>query len=282
MTAVELDRPALDGENFPVAMRLIPERYRDHLWALYRYARFVDDLGDEAEGDRRLLLTEVDNQVCSLFDEQPVDHPQTVREPAVAGLAATVRKCRLPIEPLRALIRANLQDQEVARYETFEELLGYCRLSADPVGELVLHVFDAATPDRIALSNRICTGLQLLEHLQDVAEDYRAGRIYLPTQDLCRYGVSVTDLGAPSANPALRALIGFETDRALAWLDAGAVLTATLRGWARLSVSGYIAGGRAAAQRLRAGGYDPLPAPPKPTARHVAQNWLTATLRRPG
>ena len=282
MTAVELDRPALDGENFPVALRLVPRRYREHLWALYRYARFVDDLGDEAEGDRRRLLAEVDDQVCRLYDERAVDHRQPVTEPAVAGLTATVHDCRLPIEPLRALIRANVQDQEVVRYETFEELLGYCRLSADPVGELVLHVFDAATPDRIALSNRVCTGLQLLEHLQDVAEDYRAGRIYLPAQDLRRYGVTEADLGALTASPALRALIGFETDRALAWLDAGAVLTATLRGWARLSVSGYIAGGRAAAQRLRAAGYDPLPAPPKPSARDVARNWLTATLRRPG
>ena len=267
---------ALGGENFPVALSVLPARYRRHLWAVYRYARSVDDLGDEAPGDRRAQLNQVAQGVRTLYAGRPVGHP------VVTALAATAAECQLPERALLALVEANLVDQDVRRYATFADLLGYCRLSADPVGELVLHVFGCASEDRIALSNRICTGLQLVEHLQDVGEDYAAGRIYLPEVDRQRFGVAEADLGAAHAGPALRALIAYQTDRALAWLNAGSVLGACLRGWARLAVSGYVAGGRAAAERLRDAGYDPLPNPPKPTARHVAGAWLRGKVRYPG
>ena len=278
VTATDLPTTSapLRGENFPVALGILPARHRRHLWALYRFARAVDDLGDEAPGDRRAQLVRVGADVRALYARRPVG------DPVVAAMAATAVDRHLPQRALLALIEANLVDQEVHRYATFADLLGYCRLSADPVGELVLHVFGCATPDRVALSNRICTGLQLLEHLQDVGEDYAAGRIYLPRVDRERFGVAESDLGAERAGPALRALIGYQTDRALAWLNAGSVLSSTLRGWARVAVSGYVAGGRAAAARLRAAGYDPLPVPPKPAARHVAAAWLTGKVRYPG
>jgi squalene synthase HpnC len=276
MTRIQARPAALHGENFPVALGVLPRRYRTHLWAVYRYARHVDNLGDEASGDRSRLLAAVAAQLAALYDGG------VVTEPIVAQLRPSVAECRLPREPLLRLVRAGEMDQVVHRYGSFTDLLAYCELSANPVGELVLHIFGSASPDQVALSDRICTGLQLLEHLQDVAEDYRAGRVYLPEEDLSRFAVDEDELGQPEASPRVRALIAFETDRATAWLNAGAVLVSTLRGWARLAVSGYLAGGRAAAARLRASGFDPLPAPPKPTAGNVAAAWLTAIGNQPG
>jgi phytoene/squalene synthetase len=124
--------------------------------------------------------------------------------------------------------------------------------------------------------------LQLIEHWQDIGEDYAAGRIYLPQQDMARYGVKASDLGGVTASPQLRALLAFETDRALAWLNAGAPLAATLSRWPRVAVSGYLAGGRAAAARLRAHNYDPLPTPPKPRARDIALAWARAKVKYAG
>ncbi len=116
---------------------------------------------------------------------------------AMRALAAAWPGTIPPVDPFRSLVRANRQDQEVLRYETFEELLGYCRLSAAPVGELVLHVFGAATPERLALSERVCAGLQVVEHIQDVAEDYQRGRVYMPRADMERFGLAEEDLDGP-------------------------------------------------------------------------------------
>jgi squalene synthase HpnC len=267
----------MPGENFPVALGILPRGLRDHLVALYRFARYVDDVGDEAEGSRTDQLARVADDVHQLR----AGHAPAL--PAVAGLRRTVLECGLPAQPLLDLVEANVVDQRVDRYETFEDLVGYCVLSANPVGQAVLHIVGAATPERLELSDRVCTGLQLLEHWQDVAEDLRdKGRVYLPQEDLRRFGVGKDELTAPSASPGLQALLRFETDRALAWLDAGAPRVATLRGWPRLAVSGYVAGGRAAAAELRRGGYDPLTRVPKPAKRHIARAWLTATVRWPG
>jgi squalene synthase HpnC len=266
---------AIRGENFPVALRVLPRRTRAHLLAAYRYARYVDDLGDKAGGARVQLLERVAQEVRGLYAGQV---PQ---DPVVAGLAPLIRSTQIPPGPWLRLIEANLMDQRVQRYGSFDDLLGYCRLSANPVGEIVLHIFGSATEERIAFSDRICTALQLLEHWQDIGEDYAAGRVYLPQCDLRRFKVAETVLDAPVATEELRALMAFETDRALAWLDAGAPLVSTLHGWSRLAVSGYIAGGRAAARLLRRSGHDPARAR-KPNSRQVAAAWLEASVRWPG
>jgi squalene synthase HpnC len=264
----------ITGENFPVALRVLPARVRADLVAVYRYARFVDDLGDELPGDREVALKTAAEDVRAVYAGEA---PQS---PEVAGIARLAR--RVPQEPWLRLVEANLLDQRQDRYPTFEDLLDYCVLSANPVGEVVLHVFGQATPERVALSDRICTGLQIVEHLQDVGEDYRAGRVYLPAEDLARFGVDEAALAAPRADPALRALLAFETDRALAWLNSGAMLVPTLHGWARVAVSAYLNGGRAAAAGLRRAGFDPLAGVPKPTKRQVAATWLRESVRRPG
>lgn len=267
---------AMHSENFPVALAVLPRALRTDLTAVYRYARHVDDLGDEAIGDRVAALHDVAADVHRLYAGA------TPHDPVVRGLARTVADRRLPMAPLLQLVEANLVDQQVTRYATFDALLGYCRLSADPVGRIVLHLFDRATADRVVLSDRICTGLQLVEHWQDVAEDHRRGRVYLPQEDLRRFGVSEADLSGDHASPALQALLAYETGRSLAWLNSGAVLVSTLHGWARLAVSGYVAGGRAAGAELRRAGYDPLARVPKPNGRDMARAWLSALVSRPG
>src|SRR6202000_1824167 len=121
----------------------------------------------------------------------------------------TVRACELPSGPVERLIEANRLDQVKTRYETFDQLLAYCQLSAAPVGELVLGIFGAATPERVALSDRVCAGVQLVEHLQDIAEDRGRDRVYLPREDLIRFGCNDGDLSAEPTD-SLRALIAFE------------------------------------------------------------------------
>ncbi len=271
-------RPALPdavhGENFVVAPPFLPGALRHDLLALYGFARFVDGLGEDRDTGTE-QLDAVDR------DLQRLAHGEQPELAALVQLAPTLHRRHVPLEPLARLVAANRQDLAVRRYDTFEDLLAYCRLSADPVGEIVLHLVGRADADRVALSNRICTALQLLEHWQDVAEDHRAGRVYLPQDDLRRFGVRDADLAGPGT-AQLRALLAFETDRARAWLDAGAPLVSTLHGWARLAVAGYVAGGRAAAAALRAQGYAPFPSPRKPTRRAIAAMFVQGMLRWPG
>jgi squalene synthase HpnC len=268
------------GENFPVALRLLPERHRRHLTALYCFARLTDDLGDEARekgqadaGLRLRLLDELTADVHRIYAGQTPDAP------VMRQMADTVGECQIPAQPLLDLIQANRQDQQVTRYPTFGDLARYCELSANPVGQIVLYIFGAATPDRVTLSDRVCTALQLAEHWQDVAEDLANGRIYLPAEDLDRFKVTEADLAVPAAGPGVRNLMRFETDRAQKLLDEGAPLVGTLRGAARLAVAGYLAGGRAALAAIRAQRYDVLSATARPRKPRMAAELVKAYAR---
>ena len=261
-------------ENFPVALRVLPRRHRDHLHAIYAFARTVDDLGDEADGDRTEQLLGVRDDLSRMWrDEQP-------SRPVLRALVRTVRDCDLPEEPFQRLVEANLQDQVVTRYATFGDLLGYCRLSADPVGRMVLGVFGVDDDRCTAWSDRVCSALQLLEHWQDVGEDCRAGRVYLPQDDLRAFGVDESELSAAVASDALRRLMRHEIDCARALLDSGAPLVGELHGWARLSVAGFVAGGRATADALRATHGDVLSTVARPTPTGVLRH-LAGVLARP-
>ncbi len=267
-------------ENFPVALRLLPRRYREHLLAVYAFARVVDDAGDLApQGQRGELLAALADDVRRLYGATAYGDGAPPRLAPVRGLAGVVTDCQLPIDPLLDLIRANEQDQLITRYETFEELLAYCRLSANPVGRVVLHVFGCYSPQRAELSDAICTGLQLAEHWQDVAEDLRAGRIYLPAQDMRRFGCTEDDLRSASAPDRLRQLIAFEARRAGDLISAGAPLIGTLRGAPRAAVAGYVAGGRAALAAIAAARYDVLAATPRPGKGRTAAEMIAAFLR---
>ena len=279
------------AENFPVALRMLPGRYRRRLEAVYGFARAVDDMGDEAPpGERGRLLDALEADLGRLYQFQdpalresagasgpapgaPGEAPQIG---VVRALAPVAGECAIPQEAFADLIRANRQDQVVSRYPAFSDLADYCRLSANPVGRIVLHVFGAATPERMVLSDRICTALQLAEHWQDVAEDFRAGRIYLPAEDMKRYGVAESDLAAPSAGPQLRALMAFEVERAGQLLGEGAPLVGNLHGYARVAVAGYVAGGRAALAAITEAGHDVLRATHKPRRGRLAREMLRA------
>jgi squalene synthase HpnC len=273
------------GENFPVALKILPTSRRRHLMAAYRFARTTDDIGDQAPPDQRLaLLDDLEADLRRLYagqDGAPGQGPDGAepRSQVVRGLGPAVAECAIPMQPFLDLIEANRQDQVVSRYPAFDDLLGYCRLSANPVGRIVLYVFGCFTQPRAELSDSICTGLQLAEHWQDVAEDLRAGRIYLPGEDLAAYGCTEQDLAQASAPPKVRELMAFETRRARELLDAGAPLIGTLRGAARLAVAGYVAGGRAALAAITTAGHDVLRETPRPGKRRVAGELVLAYAR---
>jgi squalene synthase HpnC len=172
------------------------------------------------------------------------------------------------------LIDANRLDQVKHRCENLQELLDYCDLSANPVGELVLYVFGAATPERIRQSDAVCTGLQLVEHWQDVKEDYLAGRIYLPSEDLVKFGCREEMLGANSASPELRELLRFECERAHGLLDEGVPLVKSLRGRARLAIAGFVAGGRAALDAIALASYEVTGGAPRARRRDFARRYF--------
>lgn len=246
------------GENFPVAMRILPRSLRRHLLAIYGFARLVDQLGDDVEGDRGAALDALEQDLDRIYrGEEP-------RHEAIRPLPATIREFEIPREPFDRLIAANRQDQEVAAYARWEDLLAYCELSANPVGRLVLHVLRAATPERVALSDAICTGLQLAEHWQDVREDLvDRGRVYIPEADLLHFGVTEADLRAPAAAPNLQALMQELVDRARRLLDEGRPLVATLSGWGRIAVAGYVGGGYATLAAIERAGCDVLRETPR-------------------
>ena len=266
----------VDGENFPVAARVLSRWDRRHLLAVYGFARLADELGDELEGDRLAALDWLEQEVDRAY-------AGNARHPLLACLQATLAECELPREPLVRLIDANRLDQRVTRYDTWEQLQAYCELSANPVGELVLCVFGLSTPERIALSNRVCTALQLAEHLQDVAEDVLRGRVYLPAEDLERFGCSHEQLielvsrggkgmdldgvlaGLPTHSEQdgrrgerLRETISFETTRARELLAAGVPLVRSVRGRPKLAVAAFVAGGRAALDGIERARFDVL------------------------
>jgi squalene synthase HpnC len=254
------------GENFPVASRLLARRVRSHLLALYGFARLVDELGDggppaAAGGPTR-------QQRLAALDELELDLDRAYRgeavHPLLARLQPTLRECGLAREPFLRLIEANRVDQRVGRYPTWEQLRDYCKLSANPVGELVLGVFGQATPARVALSDSICTALQLAEHCQDVAEDRDRGRVYLPLQDMARFGCEIADLSAEHAGEPLRRTVAFEVARARALLTDGAALVDELLGVReRLAVAAFVAGGRAALGAIERAGCDVLAGSPR-------------------
>ncbi|HLN07181.1 MAG TPA: squalene synthase HpnC, partial [Acidimicrobiales bacterium] len=224
------------NENFPVASHLLPSKVRARLMAIYGFARLADDLGDEAEGDRLALLAWLEEEL----DRAAVGN---ATHPVLQQLSPVIRGLDLRLDPFRCLIEANRVDQQVSRYETFDDLVAYCMLSAAPVGRLVLAVFGASTAERIALSDRVCIGLQVVEHLQDVGEDARQGRVYLPLEDLARFGCSERELSGTFSGAALRGVVAMEAARARGLLAAGMPLAASLPVRPRLAIVGFVAGG---------------------------------------
>ncbi|MFG3120952.1 squalene synthase HpnC [Streptomyces sp. NPDC017615] len=276
-TATALERATLDKaarENFPVAPFFLPRAWRTDLMAVYGFARLVDDIGDgdlapggadarilgvapEQADDRLAVLDAFETDLRRVFDGTP-------HHPLLRRLQPTVRRRGLTPEPFLGLIAANRQDQLVTRYETYDDLRAYCELSANPVGRLVLAVTGTETPERVRRSDAVCTALQIVEHLQDVAEDLGRDRIYLPAQDMKRFHVQESDLAVPSAGASVRALVAFECQRARDLLNEGAPLVGSVHGRLKLLLAGFVAGGKAAVRAIAAADHDVLPGPPRP------------------
>ncbi|MFJ5779143.1 squalene synthase HpnC [Streptomyces sp. NPDC093094] len=279
------------AENFPVAPFFLPRDWRTDLMAVYGFARLVDDIGDGdltpggadarllgvppgAAEDRLALLDAFEEDLRRVFDGTP-------RHPLLRRLRPTVRRRALTPEPFLGLIAANRQDQLVTRYETFDDLLAYCELSANPVGRLVLAVTGTSTPERVRRSDAICTALQIVEHLQDVAEDLGRDRIYLPAEDMKRFHVQEADLAARTAGASVRALVAHESRRARDLLDEGAPLVGSVHGRLKLLLAGFVAGGRAALAAIAAAEHDVLPGPPRPRKLRLLRE-VGVTLRGEG
>jgi squalene synthase HpnC len=277
-------------ENFPVASRLLPAALRVDLFALYAVARLVDEAGDEFPGtaqERIAVLDLIDADLTRL------ETSGTAEIAAVRDLRPAVAR-GLSVAPFHNLVEANRRDQHIARYATFADLRDYCRYSADPIGRLVLSLLRLSTARRVSLSDDICTALQIAEHLQDVGEDLRAGRIYLPQDSLARFDVTeatlaalanpVTAPGVPGADRArVSALLAAEAGRARDLLEAGAPLIGLVPGRARLAIAGFVAGGHAALDAVTSAGASAvtLSPPPRPTRvlRHAVVGLATGGIR---
>lgn len=241
-------------ENFTVASRLLPRALRPHFYHVYAYCRWADDLADETNDPARslALLDWWEHELDECYAGRP-------RHPVFVALEATIAEFAIPAEPFRRLLAAFRQDQTTPRYATFDDLLGYCRNSADPVGRLVLYLgrcHDDATTG--PLSDSVCTGLQLANFWQDVARDRLKGRTYAPQNDLTRFGVVEADLDRPAATPEFKQLLRFEVDRAEEFLRRGLPLVGLMPRALASDIWLFVQGGLRILDKIRAQDYDVL------------------------
>jgi squalene synthase HpnC len=237
-------------ENFPVASILLPAHMRGPVAAIYAFARSADDVADEGKLGEVERLEQLDAMEETL---NAIEAGQSVDGPLFSALADTVTRHRLPLQPFRDLLHAFRQDVQKKRYANFGEVMDYCRRSANPVGRLLLHLNDAASTRNLALSDAVCSALQLVNFLQDIAQDYRENeRIYLPADEMARYGVSEADIRDQARNAQVRALLQFQTRRASRLLGAGSPLGMRLTGRFGLEIRAIILGGARILDKLYA------------------------------
>ncbi|MQG77116.1 MAG: squalene synthase HpnC [SAR202 cluster bacterium] len=252
-------------ENFTVAARFLSKEVLPHLSAIYAYCRGVDDLGDEAEGDRLALLDAwaADLELC---------YTGTPQAPHLQALQHTIRTFGIPPEPFRKLIEANRMDQLHVRHETFDDLLHYCERSANPVGQLYLYISGYNDDERLRLSDSTCTALQLANFWQDVYRDYAMGRIYLPQEDMTRFAYTEEELAGGICNDAFRTLMEFQVERTQHYFDQGLPLVKLVEGKARLHIKLFNLGGMRVLDAIRGQGYDVLSK--RPVVGKYRKAWL--------
>lgn len=249
-------------ENFPVVSWLVPKPLRQHFANVYAYCRWADDLGDESGSpEESLKLLNWWRSELTRCYQGEASHPVFV------GLRRTIEQFSIPIDPFAALISAFEQDQTVREYDTFEQLLDYCRRSADPVGRIVLHLIGQPNAEQLAWSDSICTGLQLANFWQDVARDLDIGRIYLPKEDLERFDVSIDELRAKRSTAHFRELMEFEVARTEDLLNSGQPLAKSLTGRWRVVIELFRQGGLLVSRAIQSLDYDVL------TTRPTIRKW---------
>lgn len=225
-------------ENFPVASWLLPRRLHQHFYNVYAFCRWADDLGDETgDPDQSLRLLEWWQGELDRCYAGETSHPVFI------ALSPTIERFQIPREPFANLISAFIQDQHVHRYETYEQLLDYCRRSANPVGRIILTLCERFNEENATLSDSICTGLQLANFWQDVARDFDIGRVYLPQADRERCGYTDADLAGRVTNSAFQKLMKCEVDRARDLLQQGIPLVSRMPGRLRIEIDLFIRGG---------------------------------------
>jgi squalene synthase HpnC len=240
-------------ENFSVATWFLPERLRQDFFNVYAYCRISDDLGDEV-GDANASLQLLDQWEAEL----DACYAGSPRHPVFVALAETVRKCEIPKQTFIDLLTAFRQDQRISRYSTFEDVVAYCHYSANPVGHLVLYVCGYRDAERQALSDFTCTALQLANFWQDVSPDYARGRIYLPVEDLRRFGVAEGDIAAQRNTSAFCDMMRFEVERARDWFRGGLPLMEKVDRELALDIELFSRGGQEILNAIEAQGYNVL------------------------
>ncbi|MCA9822871.1 MAG: squalene synthase HpnC [Dehalococcoidia bacterium] len=252
-------------ENFTVVSWVLPRELRPHFWSLYSFCRWTDDLGDEAKGDRLALLNDWERSLIRCYEG--------IRdEPLFVALGRTIDRFRIPPDPFLKLIEANRRDQEITRFPTFDALLDYCSYSATPVGRMVLYVLGYRDEERQRLSDETCIGLQLANFWQDVSVDWTKGRVYLPQEDLARFGVAEADIAAGVATGPSRRLLEFEVRRTQGYFDRGRALERLVSRKARADVRLFRLGGEAVLKAIRAHEFDVLSQ--RPTIAKQRKAWM--------
>jgi squalene synthase HpnC len=234
-------------ENFPVASWVLPARLRGPVRTVYAFARQADDFADEGEATPEQRLRNLARFAQEL---DRIESSQPPELPLFRDIAALVRHQRLPLAPLRDLLSAFAQDVTKQRYADFGELMDYCRRSANPIGRLLLHLYGETGARSLALSDGICASLQLINFLQDVEIDYAKGRIYLPQDEMARFGVSEAQIARRDASGGWRALMRHQIERARRMLQAGAPLGRVLKGRIGLELRMIVLGGETILRKL--------------------------------
>ena len=256
-------------ENFSVATWFLPSRLRQHFYNVYAYCRISDDLGDEV-GDAQQSLELLDQWEAELN----ACYHGTPRHPVFVALAETVRQFSIPQHEFSDLLIAFRQDQTVTRFETFDDVLAYCRYSANPVGHLVLYLCGYSDAERQQLSDYTCTALQLANFWQDVAVDYAKGRIYLPLEDLRRFGATEDDIAQHRATPQFLELMKFEVQRAREWFDRGAPLVKIVNRELAVDLELFSRGGQEILNAIERQNFDVLEQ--RPVISKPRKLWLVA------
>jgi squalene synthase HpnC len=241
--------PVEHYENFPVASWLLPRRLRRPLEAIYRFARSADDIADEGDTPATERLTQLAAYRTEL---DRIERGDTPTDPIFGPLAKAIRTHAIPLAPLRDLLSAFAQDVEKKRYANFGEVMDYCRRSANPVGRLVLHLYGDHDPRHLAYSDAICSSLQLINFLQDIAVDYRKDRIYLPQDELAAQHVSETQIAQGDTRGLWRMMMYKQIERTRKLLQAGAPLGRQLKGRVGLELRMTILGGETILRKLHA------------------------------
>lgn len=240
-------------ENFPVASILLPKRLRRAVEIIYHFARQADDIADEGDLSNEERLAKLDEFRAEL---RRIEHNEQPLTSLFAAVAEVVQKHQLPIQLLHDLLDAFSQDVIKKRYANFDELMDYCRRSANPVGRLLLHLYDEATPQNLIYSDYICSSLQLINFWQDIEKDYKIARIYLPQDEMMHFGVTEAQISAGTVNNAWQELMQFQIQRARDMMRNGAPLGSILSGRIGLEMRLIIAGGNRILSKLESAKYD--------------------------